>query len=155
MSELSLECRAVDHRVYDHPSRFFHGAVWPLLSAAVPPVLIDRISAYLKIRKELKPTARGVTVELGGGALPFHRLYSDGDLVVVDWQKHLLEVNKQLSGILRPGSKPNPNFIVADNRHMPFIDGAFENVVSANGYEHNAESLRVLKRGGKRICIWG
>ncbi len=155
MSELALECRVVDNRVHDRPSKLFHGAVWPLLSVVLPPILVDRVSAYIKIRDEAKPSSRDLTLELGAGAFPFHRLYNQGDLVLVDWQRHLIKSNKRLSGVLRRESKPKPNFIVADNRRLPFVDGAFDKVVSANGYERDNESLRVLKRSGKRVCVWG
>lgn len=136
------------------PEKIFHGVIWPFLVTLEPLGLIDRIGVYLGIKLASDSPKEDFTLEVGAGAIPFYKIYNRGEIVLVDWQTHLLRINRVLSKILHLRGKNDVDYVVADNGHLPFRQDAFDKVTSAFGFENSIEELRVLKRDGIVLNQW-
>jgi ubiquinone/menaquinone biosynthesis C-methylase UbiE len=62
-------------------------------------------------------------------------------------------LTRLIKKIKKSNDGEDSEFIVCDNRYLPFSDKAFDAVVSVAGYAHRKEIKRVLREEGTEILI--
>jgi SAM-dependent methyltransferase len=117
---------------------------WAIL---VNPFYLIRRALFLKVRT-IAPELRGTILDFGCGSKPFENLFVNA--------ASYIGLDIEVSGHSHADSKVD---VFYDGRHIPFDDGAFDNVVSFEVFEHVfnpdemlVEILRVLRPGGTLVA---
>ncbi len=127
--------------------KLHHRYLWPING------LLYSWMQYLGLDEAAEFSKDDYVLEVGIGKFPFYKLYRKGRFVGVDWYAENVTAAKKLSSALSVREN-NDEYVVADNRRLPFKDGSFDKVVSVNGFESHSECMRVLRGGGEFVKSW-
>jgi len=123
---------------------------WPLIFSWWASPLVY----YYAVHKKHHFNGDQLILETGVGRLPWHMIYKKGMLVGTDYLKGVVKTNRFLTKLVRTIKKPSKEeFVVCNNRYLPFRDGVFDAAVSVAGYHYREEITRVLKDEGTKVLI--